>query len=378
MSEPLKVGMIGCGVISGIYAHNIPRFRDIALVACADLRPEAADALAAKAGIRAMTVDALLADPDIDIVLNLTVPVVHAEVAHAALDAGKHVYSEKPLGITVTEGEKLVAAAEAKGLKIGVAPDTFLGAAHRNCRELVDSGEVGSIIAGTCFILSSGMESWHPNPAFFFQRGGGPVLDVGPYYITALINLLGPVTGVAAMDGKGFAERVVGADGPHKGERIKVEVPTTALGLMRFACGAHIFLGASWDVKAHGHRPMELYGSRASIRPPDPNFFGGDIEVAKAKDEWTAIDPSSRPFGEMNWPVDAPNRANHRGLGLAELAAAVKAGRPNRASGRLGLHMLQVAEAIGQSAAEGRFVAIDPAIDRPEAMTDSEAKALLR
>lgn len=378
MTEPLKVGMIGCGVICGIYAHNIPRFRDIELVACADMRPEAAEALAAKAGIRALPVDALLADPGIDIVLNLTVPVVHAEVSAAAVEAGKHVFSEKPLGITPDEGRALVDAAEAKGLSIGVAPDTFLGGAHRQCRDLIDSGEIGQVIAGTCFILSSGMEGWHPNPAFFFERGGGPVLDVGPYYIAALTNLLGPVTGVAAMDGIGAPERIVGADGPHMGERIKVEVPTTAFSLLQFASGASIFLGSSWDVKAHGHRPMELYGTKASIRPPDPNFFGGIIEVGAKNDAWSEFNPSAKPFGDANWPADAPARANHRGLGLAEMAAAIKAGRPHRASGRLGLHVLQVADAIETSARTKSFVAIDAAVERPAAMSDEEASALLR
>jgi len=377
-APPLNVGIVGCGVIAGIYVHNIPRFRDLDLAACADLRPEAAEATAATAGIRAMTVQDLLADPGIDVVLNLTVPVVHAAVSQSALDAGKHVYSEKPLGITQTEGEALLASAEAKGLRVGVAPDTFLGAGHRICRELIDSGEIGPIVTGTCFVLSSGMEGWHPNPAFFFQRGGGPVLDIGPYYIAALTNLIGPITGVMAMDAIATPERVVRAEGPFKGTSIKVEVPTTVVCLLEFASGARIMYGSSWDIKAHGHRPMELYGAKAGIRPPDPNFFGGTIEVGRANDDWQAIDPSDRPFGKANWPVDNPTRANDRGLGLAEMAAAIREGRPHRASGRLGLHVLQVAEAIERSAKERRYVAIDAAVERPAAMTDAEATALLR
>ncbi|MGF1624950.1 MAG: Gfo/Idh/MocA family protein, partial [Alphaproteobacteria bacterium] len=309
MSERMRVGMIGCGVISGIYVRNIARFRDIELTACADLRPQAADALAGPAGIRALSVDALIADPDIDIVLNLTVPVAHAAVSAAALAAGKHVYSEKPLGVTVAEGEDLVAAAERGGLRIGGAPDTFLGGAHQICRQLIDRGEIGDIVAGTCFIFSAGMEGWHPNPAFFFQHGGGPVLDVGPYYIAALVNLLGPVTGVAALDAIGSPERVVAAEGPHLGERITVEVPTTAMCLLEMAGGARIFLGASWDIPAHGHRPMELYGRKASLRPPDPNFMGGIVEVGRNRDEWTAIDPADQPFGAPNWPEETPKQA---------------------------------------------------------------------
>jgi predicted dehydrogenase len=378
MSSRMRVGMVGCGNISGIYIRNIPRFRDIELVACADLLPEAARAVAEKAGIRALPVEALLADPEIDIVLNLTVPLAHAEVSAAALAAGKHVYSEKPLGVTVAEGERLVAEAEARGLRIGVAPDTFLGGAHQICRELIDRGEVGPVVAGTCFVLSAGMEGWHPNPAFFFQRGGGPVLDVGPYYIAALVNLLGPVKGVAALDAIGTAERVCTADGPNRGQRIRVEVPTTAMSLLEMASGARIMFGASWDIPAHGHRPMELYGRTASLRPPDPNFMGGMVEVGRNRDQWTEIDPATRPFGAPNWPADTPRLANDRGLGLAEMAAAIRENRPHRASGRLGLHVLQVAEAIATAAAERRYVAIDAAVERPEALSAEEAKALLR
>ena len=378
MSARMKVGMVGCGVISGIYIRNIARFRDIELTACADLRPEAAQAVAEQTGIRALTVDALIADPEIDIVLNLTVPVAHAAVSAAALAAGKHVYCEKPLGVTVAEGESLVAAAERNGLRIGVAPDTFLGGAHQICRDMIDRDEIGPVVGGTCFIFSAGMEGWHPNPAFFFQHGGGPVLDVGPYYIAALVNLLGPVTGVAALDAIGSPERVVGAEGPHKGERIKVEVPTTAMCLLEIAGGARIFLGASWDIPAHGHRPMELYGRKASLRPPDPNFMGGIIEVGRDRDQWTEIDPADRPFGAPNWPLDAPRLANDRGLGLADMAAAIRENRPHRADGRLGLHVLQVADAIIRSAAERRFIAIDSAADRPAALHADEARALLR
>lgn len=378
MSARLRVGMVGCGNISGIYIRNIPRFRDLELVACADLLPEAAQAVAAKAGIRALPVHALIADPEVDIVLNLTVPVAHAQVAAAALAAGKHVYSEKPLGVTVEEGARLVADAEARGLRLGVAPDTFLGGAHQICREMIDLDEIGPIVAGTCFVFSSGMESWHPNPAFFFQHGGGPVLDVGPYYIAALVNLLGPITGVAALDAVGTAERICGAEGPNKGQRIKVEVPTTAMSLLEMASGARIFFGASWDIPAHGHRPMELYGRKASIRPPDPNFMGGIIEVGRNRDQWTETDPATRPFGAPNWPADAPRLANDRGLGLADMAAAIRENRPHRASGRLGLHVLQVADAITRAAAERRYVRIDAAVERPAALGVEEAHALLR
>ncbi len=377
MSEPLKVGVIGCGVISGIYAHNMPGFRDVEMVACADMNEAAASRLGNAYGLRVAAVDDLLNDPEIDIVLNLTVPVAHATVTRTALNAGKHVYSEKPLGISIDEGKELVDLAAAKGLRVGVAPDTVLGAGHRISRELIDSGKVGTILSGTCFMLSPGMESWHPNPAFFFQRGGGPVLDVGPYYIASLVQLLGPITAVAGVEATGKAERVCGADGPNKDVAFKVEVPTTALALLRFGNGAHIFLALSWDVQAHGHRPMELYGTTATIRPPDPNFFGGDIEVGTGKDNWTVIKSDDRVFGAPNWPVDNPTRTNFRGLGIAEMAAAIKAGRPHRTSDRLGLHVLEVAEAIEQSARQGGFVEVASGAERPAHLTEEEAQALL-
>ena len=376
-SASLRVGIVGCGTIADIYVTNMPRFRDLAPRACADLRPEAADAVARKAGIDAVPVDTLLADPDIDVVLNLTVPNAHAEVTGAALAAGKHVYSEKPLAVTAAEARRLVAEAERLDLRLGMAPDTILGAGQRISRSLIDDGDIGRVVAGTAYFLSPGMESWHPNPAFFFKPGGGPVLDMGPYYLTALVNLIGPVARVAALDTAGHAERVVAADSPHKGERIAVEVPTTALALLDFASGARVVFGTSWDVRAHGQRPLELYGTAASLRPPDPNFMGGMVQVADAKDAWTDIDPADRPFGAPNWPADAPRLANDRGLGLAEMAAAIRAGRPHRLDGRLGLHVLEVAEAIAASARDGRFVDIASTVDRPPAMTDADAAALL-
>src|SRR5690606_12479505 len=218
----LNVGIVGCGVISGIYLKNILAYRGLTLRACADMRPEVAQAKAASAGIEAMSVDQLLASEDIDLVVNLTVPAAHFGVSLAALQAGKHVFSEKPLAVDFEQGRKLVDEAEARGLLLGCAPDTFLGAGGRLARKLVDEGAVGRILSGTALLMSHGMERWQPDPEFFFKPGGGPILDMAPYYLSALINLMGPVARVFAMASIGFPERVVTADSPRKGERITV------------------------------------------------------------------------------------------------------------------------------------------------------------
>ena len=213
----LGVGIIGCGVISGIYMRNMPLFKGIKLRGCADQLAEAAQRQAAEFGTEAMTVDQMLKHPEIDIVVNLTIPAAHFAVSHAALTAGKHVFAEKPLCVSVEDGRRLIAEADARGLKIGCAPDTFLGAGGRLARQMIDDGKIGRVLAGTAILMSHGMEHWHPDPEFFFKPGGGPILDLGPYYIGALVNLLGPVKRVQALSNIGFADRIVTAEGPRKG-----------------------------------------------------------------------------------------------------------------------------------------------------------------
>ena len=222
--------------------------------------------------------------------------------------------------------------------------------------------------------MSHGMEHWHPDPEFFFKRGGGPVLDVGPYYITALVNLLGPVARVMAVTGTGFPERLVTAEGPRKGHRITVETPTTAMAVLEFASGAQVLFGASWDVWKHSHPPIELYGTEGSMRVPDPNFFGGVVEVSERGGDWIPHDSGDLPLGAINWPADAPRFANHRALGVAEMAAALRNGQRNHASGRLALHALEVMEAI----VSGRHgpVAIAAGTERPPVLEDRDAAKL--
>lgn len=374
----LRVGVIGVGVISGIYFHNDKLFRDFSITACADLVPELAQNAADAQGIKALSVDDLLADDEIDAVLNLTVPIAHAQVSRKALEAGKHVYSEKPLATDLSDGVALQALANERGLRIGVAPDTVLGSGVQTARRLIDEGVVGRPLSMTAAVMSHGMEAWHPNPHFFFQPGAGPVLDIGPYYISTLINLLGPVERVFASSQIPFAERIVTSESPHKGERITVNTPTTVHAILNFASGVQGTFMTSWDVWKHGLSPIEIYGEKVSLSVPDPNFFSGMVGIGRERfGPWDQIDVRDCVFGAWNWPVDNPNRANYRGLGLAEMAAAIEAGRPHRVSGDVALHTLAVMLGILKSAETGQPQDVGHACAQPEPLSEDEAKTLL-
>jgi predicted dehydrogenase len=311
------------------------------------------------------------------VVVNLTVPSAHAAVSVAALSAGKHVFSEKPLATDLESGRRVIATAESRGLLVGCAPDTFLGAAGRLARKLIDEGAVGRVLSGTAFVMSHGMEHWHPDPEFFFKPGGGPVLDVGPYYVTMLVNLLGPVAGAFALTATGFTERLVSAEGPRKGHRITVETPTSAMALLHFASGAQVIFGASWDVWKHSHPPIELYGTEGSLRIPDPNFFGGTVEISDGNGEWNSRDTGAMALGAINWPAEAPRVANNRALGVADLVAAVRSGRAHHTSGRLALHVLEVMDAILHSGETGMPIEIKDQVKRPPILAERDAARLL-
>ena len=374
----LRIGLIGCGNISDIYLTNAPLFRDTVFTACADLRLEAAQKQGAKYGIPAVSVEDLLAREDVDLVLNLTIPAAHADVSLAAIAAGKHVYTEKPLATELADGIRIMDAATAKGVRVGAAPDTVLGAGLQTARKLIDDGAVGEVVTGTAAILSHGMEHWHPNPDFFFKPGAGPVFDMGPYYISALVALLGPVSRVNSVGKIAFKERLVTAEGPMKGQTVKVETLTTVNSHLTFASGADVMFMASWDVWAHGQRPLELHGTHASLRIPDPNFFGGEVELAVGRDGWASIGTTEQTFGKLNWPAAEPKFANYRGLGIADLAAAIREGRPHRASGEVGLHVLAVMSGVLNSALENKAIDITVGCALPAAMGEAEAAALLR
>ncbi len=355
LNAKLRVGIIGCGHIFVPYVKGCRAFPILELVGCADLDAARAETRAAEFGLAAYTVEGLLADPRIDLVINLTVPAAHAAVSLAVIAAGKHLYSEKPLGITRTEGQAILAAAEARGVMAGAAPDTFLGGGLQTARHVLDAGAIGEPVAAVAFFLGHGPERWHPDPGFFYRRGGGPLLDMGPYYLTALVNLLGPVARVTASARASFAERV--SPGPERpGERFPVEVPTHSAGVLDFTAGPIASIITSFDVYGHNLPRIEVYGSRGSLSVPDPNKFGGSVQVRGAGDEaWRAV------------PLTSGSEAG-RGIGVADMACALRDGRPPRAAGELAYHALDVMEALLEASACGQHVRIASTATRPAAL----------
>ncbi len=350
------VGVIGCGNISAAYLTAARKFRILDIVALADANPAAAEARGAEFDIPARPVDALLADPAVEIVLNLTVPKAHIEVGLRAIAAGKHVHSEKPLGVSVAEARPLVEAAAARALRLGCAPDTFLGGAHQTARSCVDDGLIGRPIGGTAFFMCPGHERWHPNPGFYYLGGGGPMLDMGPYYITELVNLLGPVASVSGVATRLRSERLVTSK-PLAGTRVPVEVATHVTGTLLFASGAAVSMTMSFDVPRHRHVPIELYGEAGSLIVPDPNFFGGQVEFATASEDWREI-PTRHAYADGNYRI----------IGVADMAHAIRSGRPHRASGDLAFHVLEVMEAFQTSSDSGHAVGVSSRPERPAPM----------
>lgn len=369
----LGIGIIGCGNISTTYLRLAPLFKGIEMRAAADLNMDLAQARAAEFGVRAETVEDLLAADDIDIVVNLTIPAAHFEVSSNILQAGKHVYSEKPFVLSLDEGSKIRDLAQSKGLRVGSTPDTFMGGAHQQARQLIDEGTTGKITSGTAFVMSHGMEDWHPNPDFFFLPGAGPMLDMGPYYLTNLIQLIGPIRKVVAFTATPAKTRTILSE-PRKGEEIPVKTPTTIHGILEFENDAVITLVASWDVWAHGHAPMELYGSKASLGVPDPNFFGGDLTLTPANGAPTRVVPWAHPFGVVN----DDEHANYRTAGLAEMAAAIQKDRTHRCSMEMALHAVEVMGALLESGETGQVIAMTTRCERPDALGPKAAAALLR
>ncbi|MBB6408510.1 putative dehydrogenase [Mesorhizobium sangaii] len=375
--EKLGVGVIGCGNIAMTYMRNAALFAGVELKACADISADAAALRAREYGIRAMGVDALLADSEIGLVLNLTIPAVHFDVTMSALSAGKHVFTEKPLATSAADGQLLVSEAKSRGLLLGSAPDTFLGAAGRRARRLMDAGAIGRPVTGTAFMMGRGMEHWHPNPQFYYQPGGGPVFDMGPYYLTMLVNLLGPVERVMAMATRGQEERLITADGPFKNTTFKVGTPTNVLSLLEFRSGATVTFGASWDVFRHSNHPIELHGTEGSLRLPDPDTFGGTVSLSERGADWKDFASEGDLYGARNWPYAAPDRANYRMLGVADLVRSLQTGNTPRASGNLALHVLEIMEAILRSGESQGSVMVAGDVTQPALLTEEEATDLL-
>ncbi|WFU10747.1 Gfo/Idh/MocA family oxidoreductase [Rhizobium sp. CB3090] len=377
MTKELGVGIIGCGNISTTYFKLSPLFKGLKVLACADINMDAARLRAEEYQVKAQTIDELLANDELDVIVNLTIPDAHFPVSKRILEAGKHVYSEKPLVLSLEQGEELRRIAKEKGLAVGCAPDTFLGGAHQLARKFVDDGGIGRITSGACYVMSPGMEMWHPNPDFFFLPGGGPILDLGPYYVANLINLIGPVKRVGAMTSMASETRTITSE-PRSGEVIPVKTPTTIQALLEFVSGATVTLTASWDVWSHRHANMELYGTEGSLYVPDPNFFGGTVEASGRSKDIKPVDEWAHPFGIIN--QESPNgaRANYRTAGLADLAASLIDGRDARCSLDRTLHGVDVMTSILKSGAENRFIDLTTTCTQPAALGIEEAQALLK
>lgn len=353
-----KIGIVGVGCISGIYLENITKvFQNIEVIGVCDLIRERAENAVKNYNLPKLYEDMheLFADPEVDIVLNLTRPYQHYSVTKAALLAGKHVYSEKPLGASWEEGIELVKLAEERGLMIGGAPDTFLGAGIQTCRKLIDEGAIGQVVGATAFMMSHGPESWHPDPEFFYKYGGGPMMDMGPYYVTALVNLLGGVKRIGGMVSIPQKQRVATCK-EHNGEVIEVEEPTSYYGVLQFESGAVASLCTSFDVYG-AHLPIiEIYGSKGTLRVPDPNFFNGPVilHIPGKGDEEIPL-----AFGYPN---------NSRALGLADMAAALEEDRLPRASYKQTLHVLEVLTGFARAAQNGGYLDLETIYERPAPM----------
>jgi predicted dehydrogenase len=352
--QKTKVGVIGCGNISGAYLGMGQRFDAVEVVACADMILERARAKAEEFGIpRACTVEELLATDEIEIVVNLTIPHAHAEVALAALEAGRHTYAEKPFAVTREEGRRVLELAKAKGLLVGCAPDTFLGAGGQTSRKIIDDGWIGEPIGCSAHMMSHGHESWHPDPAFYYQVGGGPMFDMGPYYLTALVNLLGPVKRLTGSATVTFPQRTITSQ-PKCGTVVEVEVATHVNGLMHFASGAIGTITTTFDVWAAQLPDIEIYGTEGTLSVPNPNGFGGPARVRRAGAEgWTDF-PLSHIYADQN-----------RGIGVADMAHALRSGRPHRASGALAFHVLDIMQSIHEAWEEGTWRDLSSTCERP-------------
>ena len=379
MSKTYGVGIMGAGNISSAYLRLAPLFKGLEVRAVADIIPAAAQKRAEEFGVRAQTPDELLKNDEIDVIVNLTIPATHYSVSMDIVSAGKHAYSEKPFVLSLEEGMALKKAADDRNLKVGSAPDTFLGGAHQQARDIIDSGKLGKIMSGTTHVMSRGMEHWHPNPDFFFQPGGGPILDLGPYYITDLVHLLGPVKRLSAFTNMARAEREVTAEGPNKGTFIKVGTPTTIHGVLEFHNGAIVTIGASWDVAAHGHHNIELYGTDGSIFVPDPNFFGGDLVTAGLDGVRTPVTPWDHPFGKPNQDLDkATPRANYRCAGLADMMLSHETGETARCGLDVALHVVEVMTGLLKAGETGQVLTLETTCERPRALGIEGARALLK
>jgi predicted dehydrogenase len=356
-TNKVNIGVVGCGNISDIYFKNMPQFDLLNVYACADLNEERAKTKADQYQIpHVLSVSDLMADPQIDVVLNLTIPAAHAEVGLAAISARKSVYNEKPLAVRREDAKQMLDLAVQQNVLVGGAPDTFLGGGLQTCRQLIDSGAIGDPVAATAFMISHGHESWHPDPDFYYKVGGGPMFDMGPYYLTALVSLLGPVRRVTGSTRITFPERTITSK-PRAGATIQVDVPTHVVGVLDFASGPIATVVTTFDVWSAELPRLEIYGTKGTLSLPDPNTFGGPVRLRRSEDSsWSDV------------PLTHGYSTNSRGLGVADMAYALRTGSLQRASGKLAYHVLDIMHAIHESSAQDQHVAIQSTCERPLAL----------
>ena len=385
MNKVFKVGLIGCGHISETYFRAEKYFNNIKIVKCADINHRIALKCAKTYKIKALSVRELLKDQEVEIILNLTIPKAHYQIAKQSLLNGKHVYSEKPMAINFKDGKDLLKIAKSRKLYIGNAPDTFLGGGIQKSKELVDKKIIGKIKLGNAIFAFPGVQSYHPNPEpWFAKKEGGPVIDMGPYYLTTLVNLLGPAKKVTGSIVHGVKRRTIGI-GPKKNKTFKVECPTTYLSTIIFENGTVIRLTLSFDVIAHQRNHIELYGDKGSMIVPDPNMFGGSVYVCKKLGKpWKEYKTNKMPLGRINIRTqssranESPTNANYRGAGLAEMAYAIENKKTNKCNGELSLHVLDIIQSTMKASITGIPQKIKTKCKIPKKFSNEEIKKILK
>ncbi|MBT4645752.1 MAG: Gfo/Idh/MocA family oxidoreductase, partial [Pelagibacteraceae bacterium] len=359
-------------------------FNNFEIDACADINEEASKSFAKKYNVRQLSVEDILADKEIEFIINLTIPNVHYEVSKSILESKKHSYSEKPLSIEFDDGKKLNELAQENNVYVGCAPDTFLGAGIQTARKLLDNNAIGNVQLGSISMAVPGHEMWHPNPDFYYKYGGGPILDMGPYYFTALVSLLGSVVNVDSKIKSVYEKRVIGS-GNRKGQEIKVDIPTSIISHLEFKSGALIDTFFSFDIWKHNKSHIELYGDKGSLSVPDPNMFGGELlKCASKGGEWESIPTTHMNLGKYNIEKnhervnEDPTVANYRGIGVSEMIDSIKKGKKNRCSGELSLHVLDIMDSILESGKSRKKVNLRSECEKPEYFSEEENKKLLK
>ena len=379
-----NIGVIGCGNILETYLRSQEYFNNINFVSCSDINMDLAKKTASENNLSAQTVEELLSDNRIDVVLNITIPQAHYAVSKKILEAGKHVYSEKPMSVKYEQANELLKISKDKNLYIGNAPDTFLGGGGQLSREIIDSHELGEILTGNFIFAFPGVQDFHPNPESWFQQGGGPVIDMGPYFFTTLVNLLGPAINVRAR-GKKFLDKREYLAGPKKGKFFDVEISTSVMFDVEFANKSIIQGFISFDVQNHGRNHMELYGAKGSIIVPDPNMFGGPVLLShKLGSEWKEYSVENKYLGKTNIinhsgrSNEAPKQSNYRGAGLSEMIYSIENNRKHRCNGEIALHVLDIIESIIIASETKNEVQLRSTCYQPEPFSEDEIKLLLK